>query len=262
MEYTTLLFDVRDHVAHITINRPEAANSLNASMARDMMHAALRCDDDPEIRAAVVTGAGRMFFTGGDLRSFAAQGERLPYHLKEVTTYFHAAVSRMARMDAPVVAAVNGFAAGAGMSFACACDIVVAAESARFTMAYTRAGLTPDGSSTYFLPRIVGLKRALELTLTNRVLSAQEALAWGLVTRVVPDAELLDEAGRLAAELAGGATKAMGAAKRLLHTGWTETLETQMEHEAQAITAMARTRDGREGVEAFLNKRSPTFEGR
>lgn len=261
MQYTTLLFEVRDNVAHITLNRPEAANSLNAELAQDFMHAVLRCDEDPEVRAVVLTGAGRMFCAGGDLKSFAAQGEHLPYHLKEVTTYFHAAISRMARMDPPVVAAVNGVAAGAGMSLACAGDIVLAGESARFTMAYTRAGLTPDGSSTYFLPRIVGLKRALELTLTNRTLSAEEAREWGIVTRVVPDAALLDEAGALAAQLAAGATKALGAAKRLLHSGWAETLETQMEHESQTIARMARTADGREGIDAFLSKRTPAFKG-
>jgi 2-(1,2-epoxy-1,2-dihydrophenyl)acetyl-CoA isomerase len=261
MEYSALLFDVRDNVARITLNRPEAANSLNETLARDLMHAALRCDEDPAIRAVVITGAGRMFCAGGDLKSFAAQGDNLPYHLKEVTTYFHAAVSRMARMDAPVIAAVNGAAAGAGMSLACACDLVLAAESARFTMAYTRAGLTPDGSSTYFLPRIVGIKRALELTITNRTLSAEEAQAWGIVTRVVPDADLLDAAQQLAAQLAAGPTRAFGASKRLLFAGWTETLETQMENESQAIAAMAGTADGREGIDAFLAKRAPSFRG-
>jgi 2-(1,2-epoxy-1,2-dihydrophenyl)acetyl-CoA isomerase len=183
------------------------------------------------------------------------------YHLKEVTTYLHAAVSRFTRMDAPVIAAVNGTAAGAGMSMVCCCDIVLAAESAKFTMAYTRVGLTPDGSSTYFLPRIVGLKRALELTLTNRMLSAQEACEWGIVNKVVPDAQLQAEAETLAAQLAAGATGALGSAKRLLHSGWTETLETQMELETQSIAVRAHTTDGREGIAAFLEKRTAKFTG-
>lgn len=259
--YSMLLFEVRDNVARITLNRPEAANSLNLALARDLMHAALQCDEDPAIRAVVITGAGRVFCAGGDLKSFVEQGDNLPYYMKEVTTYFHAAISRLTRMDAPVVAAVNGAAAGAGMSLTCACDLVVAGESARFTMAYTRAGLTPDGSSTYFLPRIVGLKRALDLTLTNRVLTAAEALEWGIVSRVVPDADLLAEAGALAAQLASGATKALGTAKRLLHSGWVETLETQMEHETRAIAGMARTADGKEGIDAFLTKRAASFIG-
>lgn len=261
MQYKTLLFDVRDGVAHITLNRPEAANSINLEMGSDLMHAILDCSEDRAIRAVVITGAGSTFCSGGDLKSFAAHGKQLPYRLKEETTYLHAAISRLTRMDPPVVAAVNGSAAGAGMSLVCACDIVVAAESARFTMAYTRVGLTPDGSSTYFLPRIVGLKRALELTLTNRVLSAQEALDWGIVTRVVPDAELLAQAHALSTQLAAGPTKALGASKRLLHSGWTETLETQMEHESQAIAGMARTVDASEGIAAFLEKRAAKFRG-
>jgi len=259
MQYSTLLFDVRDNIARITLNRPDAANALNIDMSKDLMHASLECSEDPAIRAVIVTGTGRMFCAGGDLKSFAAQGENLAAHLKEVTLYLHAAVSRFTRMDAPVIAAVNGTAAGAGMSLACACDFVLAAESARFTMAYTRAGLTPDGSSTYFLPRIVGLKRALELTLTNRMLSAQEACTWGIVTRVVPDANLMAEGETLAAQLASSATGALGAAKRLLHSGWNETLETQMELEAQAIAARSHTADGREGISAFLEKRAPKF---
>jgi len=164
MTYTTLLFDVKDSIAHITLNRPTAANSINEEMGKDLMHAALRCDEDPEIRAVLISGAGKMFSGGGDLKDFSAKGNQLPYYIKEVTTYFHAAMSRLTRMDAPVVAAVHGAVAGAGLSIAIACDIVVAAETTRFMVAYTRAGLTPDGSATYFLPRIVGLKRALELT--------------------------------------------------------------------------------------------------
>ncbi len=261
MEYKTLLFDVRDHVAHITLNRPDAANSLNKDMGKDLMHAALRCDEDPEIRAVLISGAGKIFSGGGDLKAFISKGDQLPYHLKEITTYLHAAMSRLTRMDAPVVAAVHGAVAGAGMSIAIACDIVVAAETTRFMVAYTRAGLVPDGSSTYFLPRIVGLKRALELTLTNRMFSAQEALQWGLITRVVPDNELLAQARAIAVQLAAGPTRAYGVSKRLLHSGWMETLETQMENESQAIANSTRTSDAREGITAFLEKRPPKFKG-
>jgi 2-(1,2-epoxy-1,2-dihydrophenyl)acetyl-CoA isomerase len=262
MEYKTLLFDVRDNVAHITLNRPDAANSINDEMGKDLMHAALRCDEDPEIRAVLISGAGKIFSGGGDLKAFTAKGGQLPYHLKEVTTYLHAAMSRLTRMDAPVVAAVHGAVAGAGMSIAIACDIVVAAETTRFMVAYTRAGLVPDGSSTYFLPRIVGLKRALELTLTNRMFSSQEALQWGLITRVVPDNELLAQAGAIALQLAAGPTRAYGISKRLLHSGWAETLETQMENESQAIANIARTADAREGITAFLEKRPPKYKGK
>ena len=262
MTYTALQFEKKDHIALITLNRPDSANALNIDLARDLMQVSLECDEDADIRAAVMTGNGRMFCAGGDLKSFAAQGDQLPAHMKEVTTYLHGAVSRFARMDAPLIGAVNGTAAGAGMSIACSCDIVFAGESAKFTMAYTRAGLTPDGSSTYFLPRIVGMKRAFELAVTNRLLSAQEAEAWGIVNRVVPDADLLAEAEKLATELASGATGAFGGAKRLLHSGWTETLETQMENETQSIAARSKTDDGKEGIAAFLEKRAPRFNGK
>jgi len=261
-EYKTLLFDVRDNVAHLTLNRPDAANSINENMGKDLMHAALRCDEDPEIRAVLISGAGKIFSGGGDLKDFISKGDQLPYHIKEITTYLHAAISRLTRMDAPVIAAVHGAVAGAGMSIAIACDIVVAAETTRFMVAYTRAGLVPDGSSTYFLPRIVGLKRALELTLTNRMFSAQEALQWGLITRVVPDNELLAQARAIAVQLAAGPTRAYGISKRLLHSGWMETLETQMENESQAIANSARTLDAREGITAFLEKRPPKYKGK
>ena len=262
MTYTTLLFDVKDGIAHIILNRPEAANSINKEMGKDLMHAALFCDEHPEIRAVLISGAGKIFSAGGDLKTFFTKGKDLPYYIKETTTFLHAAMSRFTRMDAPVVAAVHGAVAGAGLSIAIASDIVVAAETTRFTVAYTQAGLTPDGSATYFLPRIVGLKRALELTLTNRMFSANEAVQWGLVTRVVPENELLGHARNIAAQLATGPTRAYGVSRRLLHGGWAETLETQMENESQAIANSARSPDALEGITAFLEKRAPKFSGK
>jgi 2-(1,2-epoxy-1,2-dihydrophenyl)acetyl-CoA isomerase len=257
----TLLYEVKDHVARITFNRPDAANALDLQMGLDLMHASIQASEDPAVRAVLITGAGKMFSGGGDLKSFAAQGDALPGHLKEVALYLHAAISRFVRMDAPVIAAVNGAAGGAGMSLCLFADLVLAAESAKFTLAYTRAGLNPDGGSTYFLPRIIGVRRALELALTNRVLSAKEALEWGIVTKVVADAELQTEAQALARELAAGATRALGKAKRLLHHSFSESLETQMELEAQAIADSARTHDAREGIAAFIAKRKPAFRG-
>ena len=179
MQYTQLLFEVRDSVASITLNRPEILNALNLELARDLMNVAMECSGNRDVRAVVLSGAGSAFCAGGDLKSFAAQGERLPAYVTEVATYLHAAVSYLTRMQAPVIAAVQGSAAGAGMSLACACDLICAGKSARFTAAYTRIGLTPDGSLTYFLSRAVGMKRALELTLLKRTLSAEEAYHWG-----------------------------------------------------------------------------------
>src|ERR687887_1586074 len=159
--------------------------------------------------------------------------------------------------------AINGVAAGGGFSFALSGDVVIAAESARFTMAYSKIAATPDGSSSYFLPRLIGLRRTMELYFTNRVLSAREALEWGLVTRVVPDAELTTTVRALARELAQGPTRAFGGAKRLFHQSTWESLETQMELEAQEIAASGRTDDFRAGVRAFANKQPlPPFQGR
>ncbi len=257
----TLIYEVKDHVARVTFNRPDSANALDLQMALDLMHASIQASEDPTVRAVLITGAGKMFSGGGDLKTFAAQGDALPGHLKEVALYLHAAVSRFVRMDAPVIVAVNGSAGGAGMSLCLFADLVLAAESAKFTMAYTRAGLSPDGSSTYFLPRIVGARRALELALTNRVLTAREAADWGIITKVVADSELLTEAETLARQVAAGATRALGIAKRLMHHSFSESLETQMELEAQAIADAARTRDAREGIAAFIAKRKPSFTG-
>jgi 2-(1,2-epoxy-1,2-dihydrophenyl)acetyl-CoA isomerase len=261
MSFETLLLDVEDRVAHLTLNRPDAGNAMNALMMRELRDAAIRCDEDPEIRAVIIAGAGKMFCAGGDLRSFAAEGEGLPAYLKGITNDLHGALSRLARMDAPVVSAVQGSAAGAGLSLACAADMVIAAESARFTVAYTSVGLVPDGSCTFFLPRLVGLRRAQEMMLTRRVLGASEALDWHLVTRVVPDADLQEESSELAAQLAAGPTRAFGAVKRLLLHSAGDHLESQMEQEARAIADAARGADGKEGIAAFLEKRAAAFIG-
>lgn len=261
MSFETLLYETRDGVAYITLNREDAANAINLEMGRDLMLAALHCDEDPGVRAVLIRAKGKIFCAGGDLGSFSSAGEGMPRLLKELTTYLHAAISRFARMSAPVVAAVHGSAAGAGFSLACASDLLVCAESAKFTLAYTRVGLTPDGSSTYYLPRLIGTRRALELMLTNRVLSSQEALAWGLVNRVVADDQLAQESEGLARQLATGPTLAFGGVKQLLLSSANESLETQMEHEARAIADAARSSDAREGIEAFFAKRRAKFNG-
>ena len=196
--YTTISFEARDGVAHVALNRPDSANSLNATLSGELMDAVVRCEDDADVRAVIVTGSGSRFFcAGADLKGFYSAGSEL----KSRVSIFHAVLSRLVRADFPVIAAVNGAAAGAGMGLACACDLVFAAKSARFTMAYTKVGLSPDGSTTYFLPRRIGIGRALELALLNRTLTADEALHWGIVNRVIPDEALAAEAHTVAAQL-------------------------------------------------------------
>ncbi len=254
--------DIRDGVAWITINRPASYNAIDLQTVKALFDVANRCGDDPAVRCAVLTGAGdQAFCAGGDVPSFQAHQPDIGMFLKEMTTYLHMAVSRFAWMPAPLIAAVNGVAAGAGLSLTAFCDLAIAAEHATFTSAYTRIGLTPDGSSSYFLTRILGTRRAAELYLTNRVLSAGEALDWGLVNRVVPAADLKEEVGKLALELANGPTRAHGGIKKLLQTAPNDSLESQMERETRIIHEMATSRDGREGVAAFVEKRKPVFKG-
>jgi 2-(1,2-epoxy-1,2-dihydrophenyl)acetyl-CoA isomerase len=266
LELSTLTFE-RDSlsngaVAVITVNRPEAANALNAAMTRDLLKVAIACDEDPAIRAVVLTAAGdRLFCAGGDLTAFAQAGEHGGALVKEMVTYLHGAITRFARMPKPLIAAINGNAGGAGLSLTCMADLAIAADTAHFTMAYTKVALSPDGSSTFFLSRIVGLRRAYELALTNRVLSAAEAQDWGLVNRVVPQAELREAALDWARELAAGPTAVFGITKRLLLDGTVAALEAQMESEARGIAASVVAADGREGIAAFLGKRAPVYKG-
>ena len=259
MSYETLLFDVKAGVAQIRLNREKAANALNLQMCRDLQDAALRCQSDASVRAVVISAEGKMFCAGGDLGAFSNAGDAAPRLLKEMTIHLHAAISRFSRMDAPVIGAVTGIAAGAGFSLVAAMDLAIAGESAKFTMAYTRAGLTPDGSSTWFLPRLIGTRRSLELMLTNRLLKAPEALEWGIVNQVVSDDAVLETAMQLARELARGATAAFGVTKRLLLASGSASLETQMEMEGDAIAAASGTPAGREGIAAFLEKRPAKF---
>lgn len=261
MSYEAILFEKRDGVAYITLNRPEDANALDLRMATELHRAALDCERDSAVRAVLITATGRMFCGGGDLKFFHAAGEDIDALLMQVTMEFHRAVSLFNRMDAPVVMAINGTAAGGGFSFAISGDVVLAAESAKFTLAYTAAGLSPDGSSTYLLPRFIGMRRAKELMLTNRVLTALEAEAYDIVDRVLPDAELMAAAEAQVRAFAAGPTKAYGAVKRLLDGTFKESLETQMELESRSIASLAAGRDGGEGISAFVNKRKPEFKG-
>jgi 2-(1,2-epoxy-1,2-dihydrophenyl)acetyl-CoA isomerase len=259
---SAVILEIGDGIARLTLNRPEAGNTITAELALELASATQHIEADGSVRVVLLRGAGDTFSAGGDLKTFAAQGDEIAGYLRETTTYLHSAISRLARMDAPVVTAVHGSAAGGGFSLACACDYVVAADSARFVMAYSKIGLAPDGSCTYFLPRLIGPRRTMQLTLFSRPLSAREALDWGLVSEVVDDSKLFSRAEEIAKTLAAGPTLAFGATKRLLHTTWTETLETQMELESRAISETSGTEDGREGIGAFLQKRKPQFKGK
>lgn len=259
MAYDTLLWHVHEGVVEITMNRPDNANALNARMADELFEVACRCEAEGA-RAIILTGAGRMFNAGGDLAEFNASANPSA-HVTRMAAMLHGALARFAHQDAPLITAVNGSAGGGGFSLALAGDIILASEKAKFVSAYTASGLTPDGSSTYFLAKYVGLLRAKELMLTNRVLTAQEACEWGMVTRVVAPEALLTEARTLAAQFAQGPTQAYGGVKRLLDTTYSEGLESQMDKETRSIAAMMRTHDGPHGIASFLAKQTPEFKG-
>lgn len=260
-DYQTLRVTHVGRLVWVVLDRPDVAHAVDARMAAELRDLAERCCAD-DVGAVVLTSTGNFFCAGGDLAHFADLGPRLPDAVAAMAADMHAALSAFARMDAPLIAAVNGTAAGAGLAVVCACDLAYAADSARFVSGYTGAGLTPDAGATYSLPRHVGLRRAQELVLTNRVLSAAEALEWGLLTAVLPGGELQDHVRAVAETVAAGPTSALGTAKRLLHTGWAASLDVQTSAEADALVAAAGSAHGQEGIAAFLAKRRPTFRHR
>ena len=257
--YATIKFARSGQIAVITLNRPEAANGLNLPMATELAAAAYECDNDASVKAVLITAEGKFFCAGGDIKSMTGEHEKPAAAIKRMADELHRAISTFQRMQAPVVVAVNGICAGAGFSLAVSGDLVIAAESAKFTMAYTSIGLSPDGSSSYFLPRIIGLRKTQELMYTNRTLNSSEAQAWGLVTRVCPDAILMADALQVTNTIASGNLQAHAAIKDLLANSFTNTLETQMEIEGRYIAACAGSVNGQEGIRSFIEKRKPKF---
>lgn len=248
-------------IARLKLNRPAAGNAIDLELARALRAHSQSLIGRDDIGAVVLCAEGKSFCVGGDLGYMDAAGDQVEGAVAELVDAFHGTIEAFSQLDAPVIAAVQGVAAGGGMSLVCACDLAVGAESAKLTMAYTAAGLTPDGGGSWTLPRIVGWSRAADLILTNRRLDAAEAHDLGIFTRVVPDAELDDAVERLAGSLAAGPTKALGAAKRLLASAASAQLHEQLAAEGASISTRAAEPDGREGVSAFLAKRKPSFGG-
>ncbi len=261
MTYSTIDFTVSNDIATISLDRPDAANALNSLMADELHDASIKCATRADIRCVIITGKGKLFCGGGDLNEFKGVGDQKEAHLLRMATILHAAVIRFSNLKAPVIMAVNGTAGGGGFSLLLAGDIILASDKAKFVSAYTASGLTPDGSSTYFLAKHIGLLRAKELMLTNRVLTADEAQEWGLITRVVAADDLMSEAQKLAQGFATGPTQAYGGVKRLLQTAYSASMEAQLEQETQGISGMMTTHDGPHGLESFLNKEKPVFKG-
>jgi 2-(1,2-epoxy-1,2-dihydrophenyl)acetyl-CoA isomerase len=244
-------------VLTITLNRPDVLNAFTAEMHRQLV-GAFKEARAPEVRAVVVTGAGRGFCVGQDLNEFGEAARDIAGRLRR---HYHPTVLAVRELEKPVLAAVNGPAAGAGLSFACACDLRLAAESATFVPAFINIGLVPDMGGTFFVRRLLGTARAFEWMTSGRRLSAAEALEWGLVSEVVPDERLAARTAEWAAELAVMPTRGIALSKRLFDHAERATLEEQLEREAQLQAVATKTTDFREGVDAFLEKREPRFEG-
>ncbi len=265
MAEETVLTSVQEGVATIALNRPEVLNALNLASGEALVRAVETCRDDERVRAAILTGMGRGFCAGGDVKAMweGLRASQDPTNFfRDLTVPLHRLILDLRTMEKPVVAAVNGPAGGAGMSLAAACDLRLAAETATFRQAYTSLGLSPDGGWTVLIPQIIGPAKAMELLLLDPVLDAPQALALGLVHEVVPGARLMERANALASRLARGPSLAFGGAKALVNAALFPHLEAQLERERQRIVLQGGTADFREGVAAFVEKRAPRFAGK
>lgn len=265
MELATVNARVRDDVATIELNRPEALNAWNAQLGADLLAALRRAGQDDAARAIVITGAGRAFSSGADLKDFSggdATPEGRPDVYKTLTERYHPIMHAIRDMPKPVLAAVNGPAVGIGCSLALCCDLIVAGESAYFLLAFVNIGLVPDGGSSLFLPTRIGMARASELSMLGERLPAQRALEWGLINRVVPDERLPQETAALAARLAAGPTRSYAGTKRQLNSWLYARMEEQLELEARIQQEMAGSEDFVEGAMAFVERRPARFSGR
>lgn len=252
-----------DGVARLRLNRPDAANGMNVEFLKALHAAIMRCHREPNARVVIISGEGKNFCAGGDVRTFAAQGESLPDYLREATAWLQIAVSALVQLDAPVIAAVHGFAAGGGgFGLVCAADFVIAAESSKFMSGAVRVGMAPDAGVSVTLTQLVGLRRAMDILLTNPTLSAADALAAGLLTNIVPDEELHERATVLARTLAASAPKAIASTKRLVWNGVGAPLDTRLSEEARTVAELSGTADSLEGLAAVMERRAPVFTGK
>lgn len=258
-----VLLSIEDGVAHIRLNRPEAANGMSVELLSDFYDAVMVCHGSDDVRAVLITGEGKNFCAGGDIQAFYSRGKQLPSYIRQATAWLQDAMQSLMRLDAPVIAAVQGYATGGGgFGMVCAVDLVVAAESAKFLAGATKVGMAPDAGTSVTLPNIVGQRRAAEILLLNPTMSAAEARDLGIVNRVVPDAELVDQAMAIARELAAGPPLAQAAVKRLLRNHSATPVEAGFTEEARTVAELSGTDDALEGLASMIERRPAHFTGR
>ena len=263
MAFETIEFGIEGGIARLALNRPESLNSFNVTMHEEVRQALDTVEAQQDLRCLLVTGRGRGFCAGQDLsdRSVKA-GDAVPDLGQSLDNYYNPLIRRLRSLQVPVVCAVNGVAAGAGANIALACDVVLAGRSASFLQAFCKIGLVPDSGGTWHLPRLVGHARAMGLALLGDRISAEQAAAWGMIWKVVEDAELETEAEALATHFAAQPTRGLTYIKQAINAAWSNSLEEQLELERDLQRAAGRTEDYREGVSAFMEKRPPAFSGR
>lgn len=250
-------------IANIQLNRPQSANGFNIELMKRLQDVIMHVHGDKRVRAVILSGNGKIFCGGGDIKEFASKGEALPDFLRMATAYLQVCVSALVNLDAPVIARVQGYATGgAGLGLVCSSDIVVCGASARFMAGATRVGMAPDGGATATLSRIVGFRKAMDIVLTNRFVDAGEAERIGLATRVVPDEALDATVLEIARQIADGAPKSQSATKRLMWAGLGRGFEASLPDEAREVAALSGTQDALEGLAAVIERRKPNFVGR
>lgn len=258
----TLLFSTADNIARITFNRPTAMNSFNNKMADELEVLTEQVSADNSIRAVLLNGTGELFMPGGDIRFFYNQLETMPAGVMKLIRTLNASIFNLMKMSKPVLASVHGSVAGVGMSFMMACDLVIAAENTKFTMAYTGIGISPDGGASFNLPRLVGPKKAMEWLLLSDVFDAKTAEKNGLINWLVAPDQLVEETEKLLKRLAKGPTTSYAQVKRLVNETWSCSLESQMEREGRAFETCSTTADFKAGIKGFLEKKKGEFVGR
>ena len=261
MTYDTLTLAISKGVARIVLNRPDQLNAFNEQLHQELAEALISLQADDAVRCLLITGAGRGFCAGQDLGAVDLDSDTGIDLGASLERYYNPLVKRIAGMNIPVIAAVNGVAAGAGANFALCCDIVIAARSASFIQSFSKIGLVPDCSGSWFLPRLVGPARAMALALTGDRIDAETAADWGLIWKVVDDDELVSTTEQLAQQLAQGPTASLALTKRLLSQSWQNGLDAQLDLERDFQRALSSSNDFREGVRAFTEKRKPEFKG-